>query len=138
MSNLPSDENYLGLRSMALHSIENGLPSPPPSHPWVSGAVVDIPSQGGFATLVALTDNTTSLYTSVGGGTVGLGSHQPVAEATHQLLAAIEPHLGEFWADENDDFSGAGFARIHVLLPDSRRVADIPEASFWGCHLPAT
>jgi hypothetical protein len=94
--------------------------------------VIDIPSQGGFATLVALTDNTTSLYTSVGGGTIGLGSHQPVAEATDQLLATIEPRLGEFWADEDDGFPSEGFARIHVLLPDSRRMADIPESSFWG------
>ena len=131
MSSVPP-EKYLGLRSMALHSAENGLPSPPPSHPWVSGAVVDIPLQGGFATLVALTDNTTGLYTSVDGGTIGLGSHPPVPQAIHQLLTAIEPHLGEFWTDEDEGFPSEGFARIHVLLPDSRRAADVPEASFWG------
>jgi hypothetical protein len=132
VSNVPSDENYLGLRSIALHSAENGLPPPPPSHPWVSGAVIDIPSEGGFGTLVALTDNTTSLYTSVGGGWIGVGSYSPVAQANDQLLTVLEAHLGEFWIDDNDGFPGEGFARIHVLLPDSRRAADVPVDSFWG------
>jgi hypothetical protein len=127
-----SDNPFRGLRSMALHATEHGLAPPPPSHPWVSGAVVDIPAAGGFATLVALCDDTTSIYTSVGGGTIGLGTHAPVAEATHRLLAAIGPHLGEFWTDPDDGFPGEGSARIHVLLPDSRRAVDVPEASFWG------
>ncbi len=132
VSNAPADEKYLGLRLMALHSSEDGLTVWGPSCPWISGAVVDIPSAGGFATLVALTDRTTSLYTSVGGGTIGLGSDQLLAEATQRLLAVIESHLGGFWSIEDDGFPIRGLVRIHVLLPQSRRVADVPEDNFWG------
>jgi len=84
----PADANpYESLRDLALHAVENGLPPPGDDHPDVSGVVVDIPSGAAFATVVALTDNTTSMYTSTGGGTIGAGEHADVAAATHQLLA---------------------------------------------------
>jgi hypothetical protein len=37
-------------------------------HLAVSGIVVDVPAKGGFATIVALADGTTSMYISTGGG----------------------------------------------------------------------
>ena len=82
---------YKGLRDIALSASQSGgLPLPPREHPDVFGVVIDIPASGGFATLVGLTDNTTSLYTSTGGGTIGAGTHSAVATATHALLAAVQ------------------------------------------------
>jgi hypothetical protein len=81
---------YEGLRSTALSAVANGLQSPTDDHPDVSGLVVDIPVQEGFAAVVALTDNTTSMYTSVGGGTIGAGEHQNVASATQALLSSAQ------------------------------------------------
>jgi hypothetical protein len=96
-------KTYLGLRSLALEAASR-LPAPPPGHPPASGVVIDIPAEGGFATLVAMTDSSTSPYTSVRGGRIGLGSHAAVVGATQQLLHTANAQLGSFGAEDDDDF----------------------------------
>ena len=123
---------YDGLRAMALNSVSSGLALPSSDHPDVSGVVVDVPAQGGFATFVALTDNTTSLYTSTGGGTIGAGEHRPVAEANHRLLTVVEAHLGSFTRKDDGLFPATGSVRLHVLTPSGNRDHDVSEDSFWG------
>jgi hypothetical protein len=78
---------YDGLRTAALAVTQATVGRTPPDHPDVLGVVVDIPRQGGIASIVAMADGTTSMYTSTGGGTIGAGSHRSVAAATHALLA---------------------------------------------------
>jgi hypothetical protein len=85
-------ETSVRLRTMALDAVRAGLPEPAPDHPSVSGLVVDVPAEGGFATVVALTDGTTSMYTSTGGGIIGAGEHGQVAAATRALLTVVEAH----------------------------------------------
>ena len=129
----PADANpYEGLRALALRAVENGLPAPAGDHPGVSGVVVDIPSSGAFATVVALTDNTTSMYTSTGGGSIGAGEHAEVAAATHQLLTVVQAHLAAFGLADDGSFPPAGSVRFHVLTPTSTRRLDVGEDSFWG------
>lgn len=123
---------YEGLRMMALSAVANGLQSPTNDHPDVSGLVVDIPAQGGFATVVALTDNTTSMYTSVGGGTIGAGGHANVASATQALLAAAQAQVRAFTKPDDPDLPPAGQVRFHLLSPAGCRFEDVPEESFWG------
>ena len=121
------------LRATALGAAEQGLPAPPSDHAHVSGVVIDIPRQGGTATLVAMTDNTTSLYTSTGGGTLGTGNHAAVAAATHALLSAVERQLESFQDADDGSLPPAGVVRVHVLTPSGeRRATDLPEDSFWG------
>jgi hypothetical protein len=117
---------------MALDSVDNGLAAPAPEHPDVSGVIVDIPAQGGFATLVALTDNTTSMYTSVGGGTIGAGGHATVVEATHRLLSEVQGRLGLFKRKDDGSLPALGNVRLHLLTPSGRRAEDVSEDSFWG------
>ncbi len=93
---------------------------------------MDIPAQGGFATVVALTDDTTSMYTSVGGGTIGAGEHPEVAELTHRLLRVVQAHLGLFGGGEDRSLPPLGSVRLHLLTPSGGRLADLPEDSFWG------
>ena len=128
----PGDATYIGLRSMALQAVENGLAAPSPAHPMVSGVLVDIPAQGGFATLVALTDDTTSLYTSVGGGTIGAGQHPPVARATHALLSEAQQHLEAISEVDDGALPPPEKVRIHVLTPSGTRYVDVAEDSYWG------
>jgi hypothetical protein len=123
---------YEGLRGLALDAVASGLPDPDPAHPSVSGVVVDIPAQGGCATLVAMTDSTTSLYTSVGGGTIGAGSHPAVATATRRLLSTIQLNLERFVSETSISHPPPGTVRLFVLTPGGRRVTDIPEDAFWG------
>lgn len=93
--------------------------------------VVDIPASGGHATVVSLADNTTSLYTSVGGGTIGAGAHAVVAAATHILIDTAESQLSLF-ATEGDDSLPPGSVRFHVLGFDRSHMLDVPEDCFWG------
>jgi hypothetical protein len=123
---------YYSLRGSALESVARGWIAATPAHPRVCGVVVDVPASGGFATIVALADNTTSLYTSVGGGSIGAGEHQPVADANHRLLATIDEYLLGFSIGGDDSLPTAGFVRYHVLGPTNRSTADIPEDCFWG------
>lgn len=127
----PAD-TYYGLRGRALESVGRGWIVATPAHPRVCGVVIDVPASGGFATVVALADNTTSLYTSVGGGSIGAGEHQPVADANHRLLATIDEYLLGFSIGGDDTLPPAGFVRYHVLGPANRSTADIPEDCFWG------
>ena len=80
---------YDRLRAMALGAVAKGLQSPGEDHPDVSGLVVDIPAQEGFATIVALTDDTTSMYMSTGRGLLG----QADARMWHQRRKRCFPLL---------------------------------------------
>ena len=123
---------YHGLRSNVLEAATRGWIASRPEHPRVAGVVIDIPSSGGFATVVALADNTTSLYTSVGGGTIGAGAHQPVVDANLRLLAKIDEYLLGFAIGADDALPDAGFVRYHVLGSASSSIADVPDDCFWG------
>jgi len=81
---------------------------------------------------VALTDNTTSLYSSTGGGTIGGGGHQAVADATQALLDAAERQLAFFLESDDTSHPPFGSVRIFVVTPSGRRVADVPDDAFWS------
>ena len=125
-------EAYEGLRNLALSAVANGLQSPGEDHPDVSGLVVDIPVKGGFATIVALTDNTTSMYTSLGGGTLGAGGHANVGSATQALLSAAQAQVGAFTKPSDSELPPRRQVRFHLLSPSGGRCQDVPEESFWG------
>jgi hypothetical protein len=121
------------LRDMALDAVKLGLPAPPAAdHPTVAGAVVDIASdEQRFATLVAMGEGSTSLYTS-GASYVGTGGWPEVSEATHSFLRALEPDVSSFEIARETSFPPQGTVRIDVLPRDGRRYCDVPEAEFWG------
>lgn len=124
---------YDGLRAQALGAVESGLAAPSPDHPGVSGVVIDVPGGGGgFATFVALTDDTTSMYTSTGGGTIGAGAHAPVAAAAHRVLREVQAILEQFPAATGLALPSPGLVQVTVLTPDGSRQAHLPEAAFWG------
>jgi len=85
---------YEALRTAALDAVRLGLPAPPPEHSDVSGVVVDIPADGGgFATLIAMSEGTTSLYLSTGGGVIGAGQHPSVGAANRELRQTAQATL---------------------------------------------
>jgi hypothetical protein len=117
---------------MALGAAQGGSMPRRSDHPRVHGVLVDIPAPGGWVTVVALGDNTTSLYTSTGGGTVGAGERPEVAASTHRLLTAVDACLESFGADDGGAFPPPGWVRLHVLTDEHLRRADVPEDAFWG------
>ena len=123
---------YEGLRSNALAITSRDLAQISSDHPRVLGAVIDIPSSGGFASVVALADGTTSMYTSSGGGTIGAGYHEAVANKTHVLLTTVDRFLEMFPADDRLDLPSADVVQITVITGAGRRRASVPAAAFWG------
>lgn len=123
---------YAGLRHIALEAVTSGSVTPSGRHALVGGVVVDIPAKGGYVTIVSLADDTTSMYTSVGGGTLGAGGHAHVAAATHALIDAAESQLGLFAPGGSDDLPPPGMARFHVLGFAGSAALDVPEDAFWG------
>lgn len=122
---------YQHLRAMALGAAHLDLPTRSPGHPDIVGVVIDIPQEGQFATLAALRDGATSLYTSVGGGIIGGGEHDRVARANDRLLDEAQSKLPELRANDSTDHPSPGGVRIFVVASSGRHLADIPEDDFW-------
>ena len=104
----------------------------PPEHPDVLGAVIDIPGEGGMASVVAMADGTTSMYTTTGGGAIGAGSHEAVARATGALLTILQGLIEMFPADERVDLPQGDLVQVTLVTPAGRRRANVPAAAFWG------
>jgi hypothetical protein len=96
MNDVPPEPapTYLQLRSRILNldPAEVGL-NPSINAPHVWGVLMETGYTVGTATLVALSDGTTSLYYSTGGGMLGSGEYSPVAEASKALVTQAENFL---------------------------------------------
>jgi hypothetical protein len=125
---------YEDLRRAALGAVAAGLEAPGPDHPHVWGVVIDVPSDGEWATVVALADGSTSMYTSVGGGVIGAGEHEAVRKANHQLLAVIEHEVLEHLDPDPGTHPAPGYVRYHVLGADGLTGIDVPAETFWGAR----
>ncbi len=126
------EETYNGLRSIIFGAASSGQIPRHDDHPDVYGLVIDIPGQGGSATVVALGDNTTSMYTSTGGGILGAGERPTVAASTQRLLTVTQDHFASFTGNDDGSLPEPGTVRLHVLTSQAPRVADIPGDAFWG------
>ncbi len=124
-------EAYIELRASALDAGPTVGP-PPADHPDVLGVLVDIPHGEAFATVVALADGTTSMYTSSGGGVIGGGQHIEIVQAARTVLRAVQANLVLFPADRDRGLPPVGFVRFTVIGPGGQRIAHVPEAAFWG------
>lgn len=90
------EEMYARLRGMALEVSreEAGIPPPSPEAP-VWGVVMDLGVESGTATLVALGQDTASMYFSSGGGVIGGGTHESVRRAAAAFIAAANPVVSQ-------------------------------------------
>jgi hypothetical protein len=103
---------------------------PSPTLPRVFGGVMDTAYPEAVATLVALADGTTSLYTTGTFGIIGGGAHQPVVEAAGKFLASIEAHLDVFGDDAGTALPTEGPVVIHALTYAGRRRISATEDDF--------
>jgi hypothetical protein len=87
-------EVYLGLRGIPLG--EHGGPTEPLDGTPVIAVLLDWGQRNGSATIAAMADGATSVYTSTGGGVIGAGFHAPVREAHRRLMLAARDRLAEF------------------------------------------
>ena len=112
----PAD-TYADLRELALTRTSALVSAEGTAHPGVLGAVVDIASGDGGVSVVALSDGTTSMYTSTGGGIIGAGTHPAVAAATNALLGQLEAMLAMFPVDDRTDLPRPDMVQVTVLTP---------------------
>src|SRR5271165_746792 len=110
------DDAYAQLRGQALDVVELGMPPPPREHPDVFAVLVDLPGDrpGSFATVVAMGDGTSSLYSS-GESTIGIGRYEGVRAANRALLGLVNQRLGEFGMPSSGAFPPPRNVRIHVV-----------------------
>ena len=113
---------YEGLRQavMTLDPAEFGM-TPTAELPRVWGAVLDTGYPGATSTVVALADDTTSLYTSTGGGIIGAGFHAAVATATRSLLRTVEQHLDQMPPAGPDELPGPDWVVLRALTHQGQR-----------------
>ena len=113
---------YAGLRHtiLTVDPAEVGI-APTADLPRVWGVVMDTGYPNGTATVVALADGTTSLYTSTGGGIIGAGAHASVAAATSALLGIVEAHLDLLPAATQDDLPPADWVVLRALTYGGQR-----------------
>ena len=100
-----------------------------PSHelPRVFGVMMETGYPEGWATLGALADGTTSLYTSTGGGVIGGGEHENVAAATTQLVRAVEDALDLIPPSPEQHLPASGRVVIRALTYQGPHAVDALE-----------
>lgn len=103
--------------------------------PHVWGALLETGYGAEVATLVSLSDGTTSLYTTSGFVIIGGGSHPQVATVTQQFLALVEASLAGFGDDPDAEVPSDAQTIIRAMTYDGRRSVRAPEDDFgYGRH----
>ena len=94
---------YMDLRQMVFHTDAGSLgPRRPDTRDHIWGMVIETGYPDAVATTIVLADGTMSLYFSSGGGLVGLGDHEHLADAGQRLLGLASLLRSNF--DEATDF----------------------------------
>jgi hypothetical protein len=130
------EQVYQGLRTQIL-DLDPGTAGLPqgPGHRVLWGALMETGYLRGTATLVALADGTTSLYLSTGGGILGGGFHQSVADATRAFLAILEQHLPALHPDPDTALPAEGRVILRALTYAGRLTAEASEDELgYGRH----
>jgi hypothetical protein len=122
----PVAEVYSGLRQQVLNLTPDQLGEELAEEP-ILALVMETGYPEAVATLVGVADGTTSLYFSNGGGFIGAGTHENVAEANrrwHELGRSVLPQLAVI---EDAPLPGEGMTQFVVVTPQDLRGAVAPE-----------
>jgi hypothetical protein len=121
--NPPSGENpYLGLRRQFLELGPEVVDAP------LRGVALELGMAGGSASVVCVADGTTSMYTSGGGGYLGMGGHEPVRQANAAFRAAVAARLDTLAPTVDVPLPGAGEVNIVAVTADGVRLLRCAEA----------
>ena len=109
-------EEYWNLRHQALsiQRTEVGIPEPPPEAPaW--GILMETGYPEGTATLLALSDGTTSVYLSSGGGVIGGHAHQNVRQANAEFVESANHYYQHLEPTDSFPVPAEGHTLFYVL-----------------------
>lgn len=93
----------------------------------VYGVLMETGHDAAVVMIVSLIDGTTSLYVSTGGGTIGAGEQEPVAEATRAFVAMAQVFVGQTEPTTTFDLPDLGRVRFHLLTVGGGRTAEAGE-----------
>jgi hypothetical protein len=113
---------YAGLRGIPLG--ERGGPTDPFEGTQILAVILDWGQSKGAATIAAMADGATSLYTSTGGGVIGGGFHAPVREAHRRLMYAAQENLAEFAPTSEAPIPGKDHLAIVIRTTEGLRRAE--------------
>jgi len=97
-------------------------------NPNVWGVVMDTGYPEGAATLVSLADGTTSLYLEGGGGIIGGGAHDFVANATKALVLDAEMYYGSLTQTTSFPLPAVDNVSFFILTHSGVYTTEAPEA----------
>ena len=113
-----SEDVYSGLRSQLLELDPAEVGFERSGRVW--GGMLELGFPEGTATVVALVDGTTSLYTSSGGGVIGGQAHDNVRFANGEFLAALEASLDHLSPDPDAALPAPGEVTLRALTWEGR------------------
>jgi len=128
-------EIYTKLREQALGfgSVEIKAPPVVPGGRTL-GVIMDIGYETAVVSIMGLADGTVSMYVSNGGGTLGVGDHEPAAASSKRWVEVAETAPGLIEA-EGDSLPAEGRVRFNVLTTGRRLEAEAAtEALASGSH----
>ena len=122
-----TDGATASLRDMILRNPPDELGFAPGKDTELYGVLMETGYDSAIATIVSLADGTTSMYFSSGGGTIGAGEHERVANATRAFVAAAADFLS--YAEPTTDFPSPalGEVRFQFLTFGGGLTAAAPE-----------
>jgi hypothetical protein len=85
------------------------------------GLIADIAYDEGVVTIVCLDDDTTSMYTSHGGGIIGAGEHEAVQSVTRRVVELAALQAEQLPRSTSDDLPPPGTVQFFILAPDGLR-----------------
>jgi hypothetical protein len=122
------DEGSIGLRRLVLSTSPADLGLTVDADPErVYGVLMETGYDAAVVTIVSLIDGTTSMYFSTGGGTIGAGEQEPVAEATRAFVAMAQVFVGQTEPTTSFDLPDLGRVRFQLLTVGGSRTAEADE-----------
>jgi hypothetical protein len=127
---------YLRVRDLMLSQpIANIFPEPDLSDLEVRAVLVESFIEGQAVTLVAVADDTVSLYLSGGGGALGLGNHAQVREASRVVLRKADSIKHRMSPGDGHSPPAAGCIIFVLRTPQGNLSAEVLESEFTkGSH----
>jgi len=121
-------EGSAGLRRLVLSTSPEDLGLTVDADPdRVYGVLMETGYDAAVVTIVSLIDGTTSMYFSTGGGTIGAGEQEPVAEATRAFVAMAQVFVGQTEPTTTFDLPDLGRVRFQLLTVGGGRTAEAGE-----------